>query len=104
MITAALVIEYLDGTTETVHATQYEHGQFERWANRQGYQAPAKRSVYEAMPTVAHRYWAWCAKHRDSDPKPSFDAWERTVGKVELEDTDAVDPTQTAQSVEPSPE
>lgn len=104
MITARLTVEYLDGTTETVEATQYEHGQFERWAFRQGYTAPPKRNVYELLPTVAHRYWAWAGKFRDVEPRPAFEVWDKTVGKVDLEDTDAVDPTQTAPSAEPSPE
>lgn len=97
MIQAILSVEYVDGTTEEVTVSQYEHGLFERWANRHGYTAPAGKSIFEVMPTVAYRYWAWAGKHRDIEPKPAFETWEKTVSKVDLDtESIAADPTQTA--------
>lgn len=104
MLQQLMTIEYLDDTVEEVHVTQYEHALFERWANRQGYNAPAGKTIFDVMTTTALRYWAYAAKFRDADKKPSFEVWDKTVSKCDLvQPAAAVDPTQTAASGELSP-
>ena len=100
--THPVTITYLDGTVESVQATQADVAAFERWTVGKGLFAPKGVMLHEAMPSVFTRYLAYSAVSRGSDTRQSFEAWDKTVSIVEGE-SEPVDPTQTATSDEPLP-
>lgn len=105
MISMDAVVHYLDGSSEQVSLTQYELGEFDRWARRHKYYPSAPgRMLFQEMPILWLRVGAWIAVNRGQKVTVDFDAWNPTVIEVELVNTESPDPTQTDTQDEPLPE
>ena len=106
MMQQRVTVHYLDGHTEEAVITQYDVGQFDRWAARNGF-SPSKagRVLMQELPILFLRFGAWSALFRSvTTGKPSFDSWDPTVVEVEAEDDAKPDPTQREPSDDPSSE
>lgn len=105
MLQQEVAIRYLDGTSESAVLTQYELGEFDRWAHRHKYYPSAPgRMLIQEMPVLWLRVGAWVAVNRSAPVKVEFDAWNPTVAEVEPIDSEPVGPTQTVIQEEPLPE
>ena len=98
----AVTVHFVDGHTEDLRITQYEIGQFDMWALRQGLTPSNGTAAIQAMPIVFMRFGAYIAAHRLSPAgRPKFDAWDETVVEVEAVDSPALVPTETEHQGEP---
>jgi hypothetical protein len=105
MMNQRVTVRFTDGTEAEQFITQYEMGQFDMWAMRQGFGTVNGVPAIQAMPIVFMRYGAYVATFRAAPSgRPKFESWDETVLEVDAEDTEPLGPTETGTPAGPSPD
>ena len=91
MFTQKSTVHYLDGTTIEVVSDQYALSRWAQYANEKGMNTSPSDAGWLAV--VYQRYMAFATLQRSATARLSFDAWDRTVIEVEIEEPTDADPT-----------
>ena len=94
-------MHYLDGTTVDVISDQYALSRWAQYANEKGMNTDPADANWLAV--VYQRYMAYATLQRNATSRLSFDAWDRTVVEVEIEEPTDVNPTEPTPSADSSP-